>query len=191
MFQHHPESRLVKWLLVLPLPLSLLARISGWCSTAPVTIMGYITPAPLSPAWPGPWCCGRSKMFASGWRNTAHTTTWPTWRPSPSTPSQVRLLKTARGWDWLKVKHNHGLCSLRLQAARCCGWTGRSWSGWGSCRKRYGRSCCSRCCSSRCRRRDATCSCSAGVTVRLLQFSLLIDRCFDLGTDWSLRVSLA
>lgn len=71
------------------------------------------------------------------------------------------------------------------QAVHCCGWMERSWRGWGSCRRRYGRSCCNRCCSFRCRRRGATCSCSAGVTVRLLVFTR---RCITL--TWTRIVSL-
>ena len=47
------------------------------------------TPAPRCPASPSPWCCGPSRTCASGWRRTVPTTTWPTSRPSPTTPSQV------------------------------------------------------------------------------------------------------
>ena len=46
-------------------------------SLIPPTTMGSTTPAPLSPASSGLWCCGPSKMSADGWRNTVHTTTWP------------------------------------------------------------------------------------------------------------------
>lgn len=60
-------------------------------STAAVTIMGYTTQAPPSPAWSVQLCFGRNKMFANGWRNTVLTTTWPTWRCSPTTPSQVSV----------------------------------------------------------------------------------------------------
>lgn len=58
-------------------------------STVPVTIMGYTTQARRSPAWSVPSFSGRSKMSVNGWRNTVRTITWPTWRPSPNTPSQV------------------------------------------------------------------------------------------------------
>lgn len=53
--------------------------------------MGYTTQAPPSPAWSVQLCFGRNKMFANGWRNTVLTTTWPTWRCSPTTPSQVSV----------------------------------------------------------------------------------------------------
>lgn len=51
------------------------------------------------------------------------------------------------------------------QVVHCCVWMGRSWRGWDWCRRRFDRSCCNRCCSFRCRRKDATCSCSAEVRV--------------------------
>lgn len=48
-----------------------------------------ITPVRLCPVCPNLWCCGRSRTSASGLKNTVPTTTWPTSRPSPITPSQV------------------------------------------------------------------------------------------------------
>lgn len=60
------------------------------CSTDPVTVMGSITRARRSPVWSVRSCSGRSKTFVNGWRNTVRTTTWPTSRRSPTTPSQVR-----------------------------------------------------------------------------------------------------
>ena len=74
------------------------------CSIA-VTVMGYITQAQHSPAWSAPLCSGHSKMFVNGWRNTVLTTICPTWRRSPSMPSQVivHLQCLGRGlaaWQW-------------------------------------------------------------------------------------------
>lgn len=191
MFQHHPETRFVQWLFVFPLHLSSLACISGRSADAAPLLwqLWNISHQPHS-AQPDP---ARGVVVAARCLQVAEetlSTQLPNLRGGLLPPRHHRsAFFKQHVVEMRDLRWNHGLCSLRLQAARCCGSTGRSWRGWGWCRKRYGRSCCSRCCSFRCRRRDATCSSSAGVTVRLLLFSLLIERCFDSDKDLILRVS--
>lgn len=61
------------------------------------TTMACTTQAPPWAAWQGLWSCGVSRTCASGSRSTVPTTTSSTWRPSPSTPSQVPL-GAGLGW---------------------------------------------------------------------------------------------
>lgn len=65
---------------------------------------------------------------------------------------------------FLNERKLYGLCNLKQsppssrQDGRCCVWMARSWRGWASSRRRWGKRSCSKSSSCRSEKRSATCS---------------------------------